>query len=158
MFTKGKELEKMFETEAAFYVLNTNGREQLCRRLAAIRRKGSDSVRADALFILQNPGQCRPVDLAAPAAFTAGIPEEAQLVESKPDYTIHQLMRLMERRGWNLVQVINLTDLCAGDYADFKERQEFMRENGETRHSIFSPGRRIELEALVDAAGMIIAG
>lgn len=61
MFQSAKELENLFNTEAAFYKLQTHGKIHLCRSLAAVRRKGAEiEEEPDALFVLLTPGDvCR---------------------------------------------------------------------------------------------------
>ena len=61
MFQSGKELEKLFYTEAAFYKLQTHGEIQICRSLVAISRIGVEIEGVDALFVLLNPGKCLPL-------------------------------------------------------------------------------------------------
>ena len=138
--------------------METNGRTQLCRNLAAIRRIGTETETPDSLFVLLNPGQCLPASGEDSIPFAEGPLDELPLMEAKPDYTLRQLMRLMERMKWDYVQVINLTDLRSGKFIEFKETQQYMLAQGDSRHSIFSPERRSELESCVAAAGTVIAG
>lgn len=157
MFQKGKELECIFHTEGAFYFLETAGRNQFCRSLATVRRIGTDSETVDALFVLQNPGKSMPIDVHM-APLVIDWTEEIPLVPAKPDPTIHQVMRLMERRQWNFVQIINLTDLRCAEFADYKERIEFMDRYFDQSHRIFSIYREDELTSCVENAEVVIAG
>ena len=158
MFQTGKELESVFHTEASFYKLETYGRTQLCRSLAAIRRIGSQTVEVDALFVLLNPGRCLPLAGEDSIPFISGGVDKLPLFPATPDNTLYQLMRLMERMNWNSVQIINLTDLRTGKFDEYKESQKFMKEHDDSRHSIFSVERRNELASYTDAAETTIAG
>lgn len=157
MFQTGKKLEGIFHTEGAFYFLETAGRNQFCRSLATVCRIGTDSETVDTLLVLQNPGKSMPIDVHI-APLVIDWTEEIPLVPAKPDPTIHQVMRLMERRHWNFVQIINLTDLRCAEFADYKERVEFMNRNFDDRHRIFSDSRQHELAWYVENAEMVIVG
>src|SRR5690606_1732630 len=158
MFQSGKELENLFYTEAAFYKLQTHGKIQLCRSLVALNRMGTESVGVDALFVLLNPGKCLPVIGEDSIPLLSGKVAELPLVPATPDNTLYQLMRLMERMNWNSVQVINLTDLRTGKFEEHKESQKFMKQYGDSRHTIFSIDRYVELLDSMERAGMVIAG
>ncbi|WP_422123296.1 DUF1643 domain-containing protein [Planococcus sp. X10-3] len=158
MFQSAKDLEGVFSTEAAFYKLNTGERTHLCRSLAAIRRKGTQKERVDALFVLLNPGKCLPVDGEDSIPLLSGIVDGVPLNPATPDNTMYQLMRLMERMNWDHVQIINLTDLRTGTFDDYKESKKFMQEQEDSRHNIFAIDRYSELMDCVERADAIIAG
>ncbi|HSI66429.1 MAG TPA: DUF1643 domain-containing protein [Planococcus sp. (in: firmicutes)] len=158
MFQSAKELEGVFSTEAAFYKLETNGITHVCRSRAAIHRTGHQWDRADALFVLLNPGRCLPVDGEDAISLLTGKADNLPLLPATPDNTMHQLMRLMERRNWNLVEIINLTDIRTGKFDEYKEGQKFMKVMDDSRHSIFSIDRYIELMDCVERTDLIIAG
>lgn len=158
MFQSGKELESVFKTEAAFYKLKTQGKTQLCRSLAAIRRTGRESEGVNALFVLLNPGKCLPLTGEDSVPLLSGKQADLPLLPAAPDNTLYQLMRLMELMDWNHVQIINLTDLRTEKFDDYKESQRFMKQYGDTRDSIFSIDRYLELLDIMEEAGSIIAG
>lgn len=158
MFQSAKVLEEVFSTEAAFYKLETNGITHVCRSRAAIHRRRSQEGGVDALFVLLNPGKCLPVDGENSISLLTGEANKLPLLPATPDNTMHQLMRLMERMNWNLVEVINLTDIRTGKFDEYKEGQKFMKVMGDSRHSIFSIDRYIELMDCVERADLIIAG
>ncbi|MFD1032833.1 DUF1643 domain-containing protein [Metaplanococcus flavidus] len=158
MFQSGKELETVFSTEAAFYKLKTNGITHVCRSRAAIRRKGSQEDGVNALFVLLNPGKCLPADGEDSISFLTGETGKLPLVPALPDNTMYQLMRLMERMNWNLIEVINLTDIRTGKFDDYKESQKLMNKHWDSRHNIFSFDRCIELLDCVERADSLIAG
>jgi len=158
MFQSAKDLEEVFATEAAFYKLETNGITHVCRSRAAIHRRGSQEGGVDALFVLLNPGKCLPVAGEASISLLTGEADNLPLLPATPDNTMHQLMRLMERMHWNLVEVINLTDIRTGKFDEYKEGQKFMKQHWDSRHSIFSIDRYIELLDCVESADSVIAG
>ncbi|WP_282019835.1 DUF1643 domain-containing protein [Planomicrobium okeanokoites] len=159
MFQSAKKLENLFNTEAAFYKLQTHGKIHLCRSLAAVRRKGTEiEEEPDALFVLLNPGRCLPVDGEETISMLTGEVEVLPMLQATPDNTMYQLMRLMERMGWNHIEIINLTDVLTGKFGDYLECQEWMKLHHDNRHSIFSIDRYPELLERVEKAGVVIAG
>lgn len=158
MFQSAKELENLFYTEAAFYKLQTHEKTHFCRSLAAIRRTGTESKGADALFVLLNPGKCLPVDGQETISLLTGEVDVLPLLRATPDNTMYQLMRLMERMKWNHVEIINLTDVITGKFEEYLECQLGMKVHHDNRHSIFSIDRYHELLDRVENAGVIIAG
>lgn len=158
MFQSGKRLENLFYTEAAFYKLQTHGEIQVCRSLVAIHRMGAESKGVDALFVLLNPGKCLPIAGEDSIPMLSGEVAELPLMPATPDNTLYQLMRLMERMNWNRVQVINLTDLRTGKFDEHKESQRFMKQCGDSRHTIFSMDRYVELLDCMERADAVIAG
>lgn len=158
MFQPSKELETIFSTEAAFYRLETGGQEKLCRSLATIRRINMQIRNANALFVLLNPGKSMPMKEKEPIpVFTGGV-DPQPLVPAVPDNTMYQLMRLMERMNWDYVKIINLTDLRTEKFEEYLESQRFMKQHGDSRHSVFSIDRRNELVDYAGNAESIIAG
>lgn len=158
MFQPGKELETIFSTEGAFYHLETDGQIQLCRSLATIRRMNDQTNTVNALFVLLNPGKSLPVGGEEPIPIFRGEVDRQPLVPAIPDNTMHQLMRLMERMNWDWIKIINLTDMRTAKFEEYLERQYFMNQLGDSRHSIFSVDRQNELLDHTETADSIIAG
>ncbi|MGH2318579.1 DUF1643 domain-containing protein [Planococcus sp. SE5232] len=158
MFQSGKELENLFYTQAAFYKLQTHREIQTCRSLVVISRIGAKSEGVDALFVLLNPGQCLPLAGEDSILLLSGEVADLPLTPATPDNTLYQLMRLMERMNWNSVHVINLTDLRTRKFDEYKEGQRFMKKCGDSRHTIFSMDRYVELLDCVERADAVIAG
>ncbi|TAA72739.1 DUF1643 domain-containing protein [Planococcus salinarum] len=158
MFQSAKVLEEIFSVEAAFYKLRTGERTHLCRSLAAIRRRGTHGDGVDALFVLLNPGKCLPVDGEDSIPMLTGEADKLPLLAAAPDNTMLQLMRLMERMNWNGIEVINLTDIRTGKFADYHEGQKYMERYWDSRHTIFSIDRYPELLDIVERADSVIAG
>lgn len=158
MFQPSKELETIFSTEAAFYRLETGGQQKLCRSLATIRRINTQTSNANALFVLLNPGKSMPMTGKEPIpVFTGGV-DPQPLVSAVPDNTMYQLMRLMERMNWDYVKIINLTDMKTEKFEEHLESQRFMKQHGDSRHSVFSIDRRNELVDYAGNSESIIAG
>ncbi|WP_088007140.1 DUF1643 domain-containing protein [Indiicoccus explosivorum] len=158
LFPTEGELKQQFETAGAFYELESGGRRELCRSLLAIRRIGTQSEEAEALFVLTNPGKCLPTDQGAALPVDPPSLEEVPLQQADPDHSIYQLMRLMDRLRWNKTYVVNLTDLRAGNMDDLKLKLRFMAAQQDDRHSIFSSGREQELRKIAEGSSCIVAG
>ena len=149
-YLMAKDLIEIFETEGEFYYLNVSGRLHLCRRVLRIGRKGAVAEKADAVFIVSSPGNCKPIDANIEAV------EGGSYLKMKPKSTEHQLMRLMEKMGWNLTYVINLSDLC-GRAEIFHSSLHYMGRHSDDRHTIFSLGRSMELSGVLTPGTNIIA-
>lgn len=157
LFPTEGELKQVFEVEGSFYELEVDGRREICRSSLVITRIGTETERTDALFILMNPGRCLPVDQSILFTKNPEAIEGLPYHKANPDHTLCQLMRLMERVNWNKVQVINLSDLRAGQADEFREKIKFMETHGEQRHSVFSLDRKEELNRLIASADRVIA-
>lgn len=158
MFQKGKELEEVFHTAAAFYKIESGENTLLCRSLANIHRMGVETEKVDALFVLLNPGKCLPIFEEEAIPILTRQQEELPLLKAYPDNTLYQLMRLMQRMDWDLVQIINLTDVRTEKFSEYKEMQSKMNVQCDNRHTVFGSDRQSELESLVTAGGTVIAG
>nr|WP_258048463.1 MULTISPECIES: DUF1643 domain-containing protein [unclassified Planococcus (in: firmicutes)] len=119
------------------------------RREARIARNSSYATRADAVIVMINPSNC------AQAGETAKSPWEAEWISTQPNPTQYQLMNLMERQGWNLVTLINLSDICEGNMGNFKIIENKFNGAG-VPHSIFQEENAREREALLDSADHLI--
>ncbi len=158
MYQSAKELETIFSTEAVFYRLWANNVNHLCRSVAYIRRKESETFGTDALFVLLNPGKSLPIDGEDAIPLLTADVDLLPILPATPDNTMLQLMRLMERMEWNHVQIINLTDLRTGKFSEYLESQKLMKAQEDSRHSIFSIDRYPELLDIVEGVDNIIAG
>lgn len=152
------ELNAIFQTEGAFYSREVNGEIYTCRSQARITRIDTTPAQADAVFVLVNPGSCQPDNHGyVYPVFSAGF-EKVPFVAAKTDPTQHQIMRLMERQNWDLVYIVNLSDLRAGNIDEFKQLKESFELSSNDSHSIFSLGRIRELEELISEKTIIIKG
>jgi len=156
-FLSKVDLESIFYTEGSFYQLELNGESYTCRSLAKITRNNVKTIIVDALFVLVNPGSCQPIekDYIYPAYDNL---KEIPFVRAASDQTQHQIMRLMERMGWNLTYIINLSDLQAGNIDDFRRKLKIFEANTNDIHSIFSDNRRKAIKILISENTHIIAG
>lgn len=152
------DLKERFYTEGAFYQMELNGEGYACRGLARISRRGIETDVADALFVLVNPGSCQPTDEDYHFPNYNTDHSKIPFVQAKSDATQYQIMRLMERRGWNMIYIINLSDLRAGKIADFRDHLTLFEAQDNDSHSIFSSKRIDELALLLSEKTRIIAG
>lgn len=152
------DLNRKFCTEGAFYYLKLNEVKHICRGLAKISRRGVESDTADALFVLVNPGSCKPEDETYEfPAFNEDL-KQVPFVQAQTDPTQYQIMRLMERMKWNMVYIINLSDLRAGNMDEFRKLSNYFESNSDNRHNIFSSNRKGILTSLLSKKTKIIAG
>ncbi|MFZ3580395.1 DUF1643 domain-containing protein [Virgibacillus sp. DJP39] len=157
-FTPALELRKRFYTEGAFYQLDLSGLSYICRGLAKVSRKGVTTVEADALFVLLNPGSCRPADSDYQLPTFNNQLDRIPLVQAETDPTQYQIMRLMDRMQWNMVYIINLSDLRAGSVKDFKASLDNFESHQNETHSIFSLDRKENIHSLLSKETKLIAG
>src|SRR5690606_17474950 len=146
-FLKADLLKKEFEVEGSFYNVMVNGKEFECRNYAQVYKKGSKTQdKYDALFVLVNPGKCMPKHSSykIPQVIVGQIPVHYTL--TKTDNTQYQIMRYMKLKNWNKVLLINLSDIRAGNMADFKQQLKDAEKNHFDSHSIFSSKRGPELK------------
>lgn len=157
-FLLREELLETFYTEGSFYEIDLNGMGYKCRGLAKITRKGTVTDDADALFVLVNPGSCQPKDENYAYPPYNKVLTKIPSVQAKSDPTQLQIMRLMERRNWNMAYIINLSDLQTGNFDDFKIKKKHFMDQSSDCHSIFSPNRVETIPSLLSEKTMIIAG
>lgn len=116
-----------------------------CRDELLIARRNAapdSSILPDAIFVMMNPGDSEPLSGGDTAPF-----DTAKHALTRPDRTQYQVMRLMAHRGWDLVRVINLSDLRAPTSTKLPGLMAAYQVNeGTDGHSIFSQGRRNHLE------------
>ncbi|WP_139692972.1 DUF1643 domain-containing protein [Sporolactobacillus terrae] len=143
-----KELLKEFEVEASFYNMRVGDRVFACRNQARIKRIGFSSNKLDAIFILCNPGSCDPL-IKEMVPVLDPRREVVPFIKANSDPTQEQIMRLMKIEQWNLISIINLSDLCSGNLKDFKNKLRDALSNTFTYHSIFSKERENELKKLL---------
>lgn len=145
-----EQLKKTFKVEAKFYYAQVDGERFLMRREARISRIDTEQTDIDAVFVMINPGSCAPNWIVESMEA-----EEAQLIPARPDPTQYQLMNLMERKGWHIIRLVNLSDICEGNMGEFIIREkEFRKANVD--HSLFQQGNKKELEELLASANHLI--
>jgi hypothetical protein len=157
-FLLAADLKERFYTEGTFYHMELNGKGYTCRGLAKISRRGMVTDVSDALFILVNPGSCQPTDEDYHFPNYNNNISEIPFVQANSDPTQYQIMRLMERMGWNMIYIINLSDLRAGNIAEFRDHLTLFEAQDNNSHSIFSRNRIDEVAMLLSEKTKIIAG
>ncbi|WP_144267485.1 DUF1643 domain-containing protein [Comamonas thiooxydans] len=149
-----RKLRQMYSAHGHFYELQIPGHGPLkCRRVLELTGHASHvSAEADAIFVMMNPGAATPAQ-GDGWGLSANRMEQG-LVPANPDSTQYQVMRVMHCKGWDLVRVVNLSDLCDPVSTSFMSRYKQLEKLGVTEHSLFSECRAGELErALQRKAG-----
>jgi|JI10StandDraft_1071094.scaffolds.fasta_scaffold11337_6 hypothetical protein len=150
-------LKDRFQVHARFYA---SSKDLRCRDellITAVRPIGRSAPQlADAVFVMMNPGDSKPLTGDDESAHS-----KALHAPTRPDLTQYQLMRVMASFDWDFVRVLNLSDLRTPKSAKLPGLiAEYEQKEGHDGHSIFSPRRREDLEkALVrrDGAPVIAA-
>lgn len=158
-YTAALELKMEYLVYGSFYDLTIGNTGTIpCRNVLEIYRKdylveqsfdGSLFYgKPDAIFIMMNPGSSEPREfgykipkLSADALSDKLLKE--RLVKTKPDTTQYQVMRIMRAMQWNHVRVLNLSDMREAKSNLFITKIKAL---DNTIHSIFSSGRKKELE------------
>lgn len=133
-----------FSVFAHFYRPPVGG-GPLCRSVLEIRRLNCEATKPDAIVVMMNPGG----SLAKAEREPPSAPEPRTMVDTVPDTTQFQVMRVMRARHWNFVRVLNLSDLCEPKSSVFAKKAD-------TRHSIFSEARQRELADLLEPGVPVI--
>jgi hypothetical protein len=137
------ELNKHFDVQAHFYTAIADGEKHLMRSEARITRRKINTDNLDALFVMANPGGC--------TAFNEHISygefsnEKKELVHARPDQTQYQLMNLMERMNWDSISLINVSDICSGNFKEFIRILKLFEKENNDSHSLFAKERESEL-------------
>lgn len=145
-----EELKKTFKVNAKFYYSVVNEEEFLMRREARITRIGIRQEKVDAVVVMINPGSCKPTETVA-----SSNARDAFYMAATPDQTQYQLMNLMERKAWNVLVIVNLSDICEGDISRFQNiEKKFSSAN--IPHSIFEEENVEECRSLLVEARHVI--
>jgi hypothetical protein len=148
-FLSAAQLKKEFRVEASFYQIIVGNNMYQCRKHAVIIRKGySMENHPDAVIVMANPGSCSPSDKSYEAPVVQGTIKNVKYVSVDDDQTQQQLMRLMKLMNWNFISIINLSDLCAGNMADFGKKLNEIESYHYVNHSIFAEDRKEEREEI----------
>ncbi|KOF09267.1 hypothetical protein AC739_15610 [Planococcus glaciei] len=143
-FIPAEVLKNVFNVSAKFYHADIDGERFLMRREARISRLGSTQNKIDAVVVMINPGSCQPTEALEYTPLG-----EMTMLPANADQTQHQLMRLMEDRGWNELTIVNLSDICEGNLAKFMAIEQkfnvariphsfFQDDNAEERNSLLA--------------------
>lgn len=133
-----------FEVTGLFY--ESNGYK--LRRYLDIKRVGVLRNEPDLMVVMMNPGSSYPLD---------GIDNNSVPSEAEPDTTQQQIMKVMDAAVFNYARILNLSDLRT---PDSNELYRFFKSEScsSVEHSIFSPGRKPELEKLFISGIPVIFG
>lgn len=167
-------LKRRYDVWGSFYDVKLAGCVRPCRNSLEIMRKSEDLLldiagperspyegRPDAVLIAMNPGSSYPLRpgfkpnvYRLDGEFRRKVLENRP-VEAYPDTMQFQVMRLMERFGWNHVRVINLSDYREAKSGEFLK----LIAGASDSHSIFCESRREELAAALATrpGGFLIA-
>ena len=137
-FVYASELKQSYQVWAHFYYLKIAKHRWLCRSVADIVASSAvapkDSAVPQAIAVMMNPGSAKPSINAKP--FMDGVMNASAVtnmsrrrlfdisqprfkIQVAPDNAQYQLMRLMKRKQWSRLRIINLSDLCEGSSKDF---------------------------------------
>lgn len=154
LFTPAEVLRESFEVYGKFYKHDIGGCSLKMRRQAKIIRKDADAEHVDCIVIMINPGSRTPSETYV----YPSDPEQGEFVKIKDDQTQHQMMRLMERVGYNRLDIINLSDICESNLTNFFHLMKDFQTNGSNAHSIFSKQRADEVKEIIGHDIPIILG
>jgi hypothetical protein len=107
-------------------------------------------------FSLWQTGGCVPKDPSYVYPVLHEDISRSEFVEAKTDPTQYQLMNLMELMEYNRLDILNLSDICEGNYDNFKLYLKVFQTFKNQLHSIFSQERAKELSELMDEETPII--
>ncbi|AVO40702.1 DUF1643 domain-containing protein [Simplicispira suum] len=151
-FVGAPQLRERFLAFAHFYDVHLHGELLPCRSvleiLSLVQAQGFDGAGRglpNAIFVMMNPGSSRPLAIGNAIEGRSGH-STCRLVATRPDTTQYQIMRIMDRMGWNHVRVINLSDIRESRSSVFMDRYRALEGgHGYRAHSMFSSERRAEL-------------
>lgn len=145
-----EKLKKTFAVSAKFYYSMVGEEKFLMRREAKIVRIGHEQEEIDAVVVMINPGSCKPT-----GEVTSQSAKDAVLMIAKPDQTQYQLMNLMERKAWNVLVIVNLSDICEGNMSKFRNiESKFQQVN--LPHSVFQDENAKDCQSLLSSAKNVI--
>lgn len=149
-FIPASELKKIFDVYGHFYNLKLSNSVLKCRSILEIKRKNKSIQIPDIIVIMMNPGSSIPLDKKyEPKNFSK---EEyiktktKEIIPTRPDNAQYQIMRLMEINKWDLVRILNLSDLRNGNSGKFQtEFRNAMKLDNGNPHCITHIDRKMEL-------------
>ena len=139
--------DEFFVTGYFYVATDRNGKRHSCRSHLNLKRKNAKSLtQPDLMVIMMNPGSSRPEN---------GDCDGRKETKTIPDQTQFQIMRVMNRAGYDYARVLNLSDIREPDSAAFCKNIEKGKYDA-IAHSIFCPSRREELRALFERSAPVI--
>jgi hypothetical protein len=127
-------MKDIFEIRGFFYRLEGLN----CRSYLNITRRGTSQVDPDLLVVMMNPGNSKPLD---------GMYKGEKESVARPDRTIMQIMRLMDKCELSYCRILNLTDIQETRSDDLYEILS-QRKTKKMTHSIFDPRRQEDFDKL----------
>ncbi len=150
-FIVANDLKPIYGVIAQFEDRNIDEVEFKCRsKLIIYNIKGIySSSKPDAFVVMMNPGSSQPIEeQQSKSTYSVvqllGLTEEGFL-DTKPDNTQYQIMRVMQVRGWNYIVVLNLSDIRNAKSEEFLSKINDYPDG----LSIFSNSRKDELTSLL---------
>lgn len=162
-FIYAKELKQKYKVFGHFYDLTIGDTTLNCRNFLEIRKNETSEVIPDIVVVMMNPGSSKPLEnnhVIKNYKFDFFLKEKNfTLIPTKPDSAQYQIMRLMELNNWNLVRILNLSDLRNGNSSSFKKEFKIALEKDiSSPHCITHPKREKELNnAIISKTNKIIA-
>ncbi len=151
-FKYAEVLKKKFSVYGHFYCNDMGNDGRLaCRSVLEIVSKNNSTCKEDilnalpdAVVIMMNPGSSVPLEVKPCEVYSAATIKNLtpEYVDTKPDTTQYQIMRLMLLKEWKHVRVINLSDLRTPKSSELFKTLKKMKS---LQHSIFSKKRKSEL-------------
>lgn len=152
-FRNESELQETYNVLGWFYSIKLGQNSGDYRSVLEIHRKTKRlqqqfiSNNIDVIALMMNPGGSSPlypsdINVISNRDELASLYKHKKLVETEPDKTQYQLMRVMDNiPSINSIRVLNLSDLREINSVDLSN--DLIRN---TEHSIFSQQRKLELE------------
>jgi len=142
-----------FYVSGHYYTLKEDSTDSY-RSVLRIKRINSNSQDYDLVVVMMNPGSSKP--LVSGVIQENWTPRKKKVYsEAKPDNTQYQVMRLMDRLGFNHAAVLNLSDVRISQSKDFYKKLASYKND---IHSIFSNKRKAELKKYLDGGTPIVKG
>lgn len=156
-FIKAVELKKKYQVKGRFYDLAKGKSVTKCRSLLTITDT-TLSNKKKLLVVMLNPGSSRPLDSEyvesqIPASQINRL-EHVSLIDTKPDTTQYQIMRVMNEFKYSYADVINLYDVREPKSGILFQNAKKGRIPLEA--SIFSDARQSELNSLFAASPVVV--
>jgi hypothetical protein len=153
---KAKVLKEQFDVWAHFYKDQVGGKEYFMRSEAKIIRKGKGLAQTDAIIVMANPGSCTAIDQNTKFDTFPKEGEEKHFVAARPDPTQYQLMNLMKRMNWDCIKIFNLSNICTGNFREFKQFLKEFNEADYQSHSLSHEKRMKELTSHLELSPTLI--
>ncbi len=150
-----------------FYNIDYGNNIEKCRSELDIYLKNfyessEDKQKVDAIFVMMNPGSSEPINKSCSIKdYTVQDickgSHTNNSVQTKPDTTQFQLMKIMDKKNWSHIKVINLSDIREPKSKIFCRKINVIKQyDPDNIHSIFSDKRKNELKQILNSSTKII--